>query len=170
MNLAELNFPKETQWGQQTITLPAARIQTGGTAGLESGVASQPLLVRAAGVQGSLSGFVVELVQIVPGDGDDLRAILGLLDLLLELAGQVSVFEPRFPLLLGELERVSVAGLPGPLEAEDNRPRVVSRQVVGQTLLQFLPGLSRGRGLVFVVWHVWLPSFLVDSLIRPDVV
>ena len=95
MNLAELNFPKETQWGQQTITLPAARIQTGGTAGLESGVASQPLLVRAAGVQGSLSGFVVELVQIVPGDGDDLRAILGLLDLLLELAGQVSVFEPR---------------------------------------------------------------------------
>ncbi len=34
----DLNFPQETKWGKQTIVLPAARIQTGVTAGLESGV------------------------------------------------------------------------------------------------------------------------------------
>ncbi|MFN9036619.1 MAG: hypothetical protein ACK5YO_10020, partial [Planctomyces sp.] len=33
-----MNFPQETKWGKQTIVLPAARIQTGVTAGLESGV------------------------------------------------------------------------------------------------------------------------------------
>jgi hypothetical protein len=86
--------------------------------------------VRASGVNGSLAGFVVELVEFVPGDGDNLRAFTGLFDLLLELAGQVGAFEQRFPLLLGELERVGVAGLLGPFEAKDNRPRVVARRVV----------------------------------------
>jgi hypothetical protein len=51
-----------------------------------------------------LTGFVVELVQFVPGEGNDLRAITGLFDLFLQLAAQVGVFEQRFPLLLGQLD------------------------------------------------------------------
>lgn len=69
----------------------------------------QPLLVRAAGIDGGLAGFIVKLAQFFPGDGDDLRAYPSLLDLLLQLSAQMSVFEERFPLLLSELEWIVVA-------------------------------------------------------------
>jgi hypothetical protein len=65
-----------------------------------------------------LAGFIVELVQFVPCDRDDLRAFAGLLDLLLQIPAQLRAFEQRFPLLLGQLERVGVTGLLGPLEFE----------------------------------------------------
>ena len=39
---AELNFPKKTMWGKQTVTIRGAHGQTGGTAGLDIAVSTSP--------------------------------------------------------------------------------------------------------------------------------
>ena len=92
-------------------------------------------------VHGGLAGFLVEFVQFVPGDANDLSAFPGQLELSLKGPAQLGVIEQCFPLLLGELERIRLAGLLGPLEAENNRSRIIARQVIAQALLEFLSGL-----------------------------
>ena len=111
----------------------------------------QAFLVGVSSIYGSLSRFIVELVQFVPGDGDDLRAVPDPFELLRQGPAQAGETEQRLPLVRGEFERVGVAGLLGPLEAEHNCLRPPARQVVLQTLLEFLPG--RGQGLVVVGCH-----------------
>ena len=127
----------------------------------------QAFLVDAGCVHGGFAGFIVELVQFVPGDANDLRAFPGLLDLFLQGPAQLGELEQCFPLLLGELERIGLAGLLGPLEAEDNRSRIIARQVIDQALLEFLPGLLWSQGLVVVGCHVRSPVKLFCVAITP---
>ena len=90
----------------------------------------QSLLVDAGCVHSGLTGFIVELMKLVPGHANDLSAFPGLLELSFKAPGQLGVIEQGFPLVLGELERIRLAGLLGPLEAENNRSRIIARQVI----------------------------------------
>ena len=72
----------------------------------------EPLLVRAGNADGGGPDFVVEMIEFLAGDADDLRTFSRFLQSLLDLVLDPGAVNKAFPLLLGERERVRLAGLP----------------------------------------------------------